>query len=202
MQLLEIFCADIGSEAKGRFGWAKSTDDAFEGTSLQALADEVAAALVNGSPVALGFECPLFVPISPEPARLTSARIGEGSRPWCAGAGAGALATGLTQVVWVLRAIRSQLEASVPATLSWTRFKREGGLFLWEAFVSAEAKANGHAADALVAVQSFETALPDPTTSNAIQAREVHSLIGAAMLRTGWASDLALLAQPCLVIRA
>lgn len=201
-QHLEIFCVDIGSEAKGRLGWAKSTDPAFEGTGLQTLADEVTSALVHGSRVALGFECPLFVPIYPEPARLTSARVGEGSRPWSAGAGAGALAIGLTQVVWVLRALKSQLQASVPATLNWTSFEREGGLFLWEAFVSAGAKAEGHAADALVAIHAFETALPDPTTSNAIQAHDVHSLIGAAMLRTGWASDLAVLAQPCLVIRA
>jgi len=30
----------------------------------------------------------------------------------------------------------------------------------------------------------------------------VHSLLGAALLRTGWSKDLGLLGMPCLVIKA
>jgi hypothetical protein len=65
-------------------------------------------------PVALGFECPLFVPLNLQPEALTTARSGEGSRPWSAGAGCGALATGLVQVAWILRKIRQELQAPTP----------------------------------------------------------------------------------------
>jgi hypothetical protein len=40
--------------------------------------DAIAADLNAGHHVALGFECPLFVPVSEDPNGLTSARPGEG----------------------------------------------------------------------------------------------------------------------------
>src|SRR5262245_58986181 len=99
---LEIFCADIGSIARDRFGWTRkisgeSDKTGLSGTSIIDLVDAVAEDLNAGRKVALGFECPLFVPLPRNPHLLTAVRPGEGSRPWCAGAGSGALATGLTE---------------------------------------------------------------------------------------------------------
>jgi len=59
-----------------------------------------------------------------------------------------------------------------------------------------------HAEDAAIAARDFLNAMPDPTTANAIEEDSVHSLIGAALLRTGWSDDLQLLETQCLVIRS
>lgn len=204
-ELTRIYCADIGSQARDRFGWAVLGEGrlATSGTTLDSLATNVAGDLNAGHPVSLGFECPLFVPITLDPAALTSARIGERSRPWCAGAGAGALATGLTQVVWILDRIRQGLRAPVPATLVWNEFMiARRGLFLWEAFVTGQAKGTCHTDDAELGARAFYESLPDPERANAIQSSEVHSLIGAAMLRTGWSDHISVLKQPCVVVRA
>ena len=60
MDRLWIFCADIGSVAASRFGWASldtSCDAMQSGSEIEALADRVAERLEIGDPVALGFEC-------------------------------------------------------------------------------------------------------------------------------------------------
>jgi hypothetical protein len=208
MQQPVIYCADIGSVATARFAWVRATvaGKAVEitcGRDIQRLAEEIARDLDGKAKVALGFECPLFVPISDDPRKLTSARDGEGDRPWSAAAGAGSLATGLTQVVWILRQIRSRLHIPTPAFVSWQEFAAaESGLFLWEAFISGGAHGADHAADAETAVRCFAAALPDLDGANAIRSVNVHSLIGAALLRTGWSDDLGLLARPCVVIKA
>src|SRR5215217_6248450 len=91
-----IFCADIGSIAVGKFDWAgilrgSEPQELVSGSEIAQLAETVADKLNSGVPVALGFECPLSVPISKDPARLTSARNGEGRRAWSASGGSGAL---------------------------------------------------------------------------------------------------------------
>jgi hypothetical protein len=98
---LIIHCADIGSVRRGNFGWARLVVDATDsacntGFDIYSFADALAADINAGHPVAVGFECPLFVPVPDDPNDLTSARPGEGNRAWSAGAGAGSLATGLT----------------------------------------------------------------------------------------------------------
>ncbi len=167
------------------------------------LADTVATHLNANRPVALGIECPLFVPIMDEPVDLTRARPGEGARPWCAGAGAGALATGLAQTVWLLRQIARLLESKVPAYVDWPAFVNANcGLFLWEAFVSSLSKADSHVGDADLAVKAFVRSWPNPEESNAVRCGEVYSLVGAALLRTEWSADPELLSTPCIVIKA
>jgi hypothetical protein len=112
----------------------------------------------------------------------------------------------LTEVVWILRRIREQLSRSpVSAYLEWPLLARDGkGLFLSEAFVSGAGKgqSTSHAGDAEIAVQRFIQALPDLDDANAIKSDEVHSLLGAALLRTGWTTDLAILSKQCIVIKA
>jgi hypothetical protein len=194
-------CADIGSVAGGNFGWWSS--DGNSGRTPSTLAASVSAALNSNRPVALGFECPLFVPLTDDESQLTRARPGEGSRAWSAGAGCGALATGLVQVAWVLRAIRSSLNSPRTAHLNWDAFvEAQSGLFLWEAFVSGAAKSSSHVADAQAAGEAFVQAFPNPGTVNAITcSTEVYSLIGAALLRTGWSHSPEVLALPSLVIK-
>lgn len=203
MRCLKTYCADVGSISGGKFGWAgKSRDWEGSGTSIDELGTSIARDLDAGSPVTLGFECPLFVPFGGESSRLGCARFGEGARPWSAHAGAASLATGLVQVAWLLSRIRQGAVHEHRAFLNWTDFGVEyRGLFIWEAFVSAKAKRESHVDDAKAAVEAFVDALPDPRTS--VHCTDgAYSLIGAALLRTGWTTDIALLSQACVVIRA
>lgn len=205
MKNLIIYCADIGSVKRNNFGWARLSDaDISDGCStgsdISLLASFVSADLNSGEKVALGFECPLFVPISADPAELTSARVGEGNRPWSAGAGAGSLATGLTQTLWLLDRTQSSLNHKVPFFLDWSLFRdAEGGLFLWEAFVTDKSKQNSHCEDAEAAARAFRRGLPEP--ENAITPGKVRSLLGAALIQSGWTTDIDCLGKPCLVIR-
>lgn len=195
-------CADIGSVAKGRFGWWASTED--QGAAPSSLVRFVSGQLESGRPVALGFECPLYIPVADDECELTAARIGEGSRPWSAGAGCGSLVTGLAETTWVLRGLAERASSCRDCYVNWDDFARRGtGLFLWEAFVTGSAKGGDHVEDARRAVAAFLAALPDPTMNNALTpSPSVLSLIGLALLRSGWSRDLSLLETPCLVIRA
>jgi len=195
-----VVCVDIGSTTAGNFGWWSSAG--VGGTTPSGAAECVAAALNNKTAVALGFECPLFVPIAENEAALTSARPGEGNRPWSAAAGLGSMGVGIAQVPWLLGAVRSQLTEAGTAFLEWAAFRTAGsGLFVWEAFVSGNDKRTTHIADAEAAVQAFIAALPEPQSFGRIgHIPSVMSLIGAALVRTGWSSDVSLLETPALVI--
>ena len=166
---LAICCADIGSIKKDNFGWAVlHGEQQRTGRAIGGLVDEVIGSLVAGVKVALGFECPLWVPVPDDPSALTAGRKVDGDKPWSAGAGASALATGLTETAWILREIRRGLRdrrASLPSTyLDWEEFNGvDTGIFLWEAFVAGKAKsrcagadASGHAADALIALGQID----------------------------------------------
>lgn len=205
---LVIYCADIGSVPNNRFGWARGEagDDSIErhcgGSEIADLVERVADDLRAGRRVALGFECPLFVPVPANPLRLGSARPGEGNRSWSAGAGSGALATGLVQVAWILAELR-QRAATKDATLDWRAFAEgSGDLFLWEAFVTDRAKAATHVEDASAAIAAFRATLPDAAAANAVTAERPLSLVGAAVLSSGWSDDRLLLTMPCVVIKA
>jgi len=204
---LVIHCADIGSVRRGNFGWARLGADASDttctrGCDITVFADNVAADLNAGHRVALGFECPLFVPIPENPNDLTSARPGEGNRPWSAGAGAASLATGLTETVWILDHIRRRLSLPCPVHSKWEAFQVKGGLFIWEAFVTDKAKADTHHGDAELAVLCFRESLPNPEKQNAVLCDgPVRSLIGAALLQAGLVSDLGWLTEQCVVLR-
>jgi hypothetical protein len=202
---LWTFCADIGSVKAGRFGWFGTDPEgnSVSGSSIEELASAVSNKITSGTKVALGFECPLYVPLRNDPMLLTKARIGEGNRSWSAGAGCGALATGLVEVTWLLEKIRTNTPKSVAAFINWKAFENsDNGLFLWEAFVSGNAKGSGHVHDAQIAVQKFQAALPNPELANAISEQNVFSLIGASMVRSGWSTNVQLLSEPCLVIKA
>jgi hypothetical protein len=213
MEGLVVYCADVGSIPRKRFGWARGTVGGSGrkpagGGSIEDLVREIKKDLSKAVPVALGFECPLWAPFREKPKSLAKARAGEGNRPWSAGAGAASLATGLSQVPWILRSIRPEPPTIPEAFLDWEMFCCSGsGLFLWEAFVSGKAKSqndtkSSHEMDATAAVRWFIDHVEDLSAKNAVREDKVFSLLGAALLRTGWSRDLALLEQSCLVLRA
>lgn len=202
---IAVACADVGSVSSGKFGWAlwdgsDSPEDPPERDSIAEFADAIVEQLEEGRSVALGFECPLFIPIRENPEHLTSARDGEGSRPWSAGAGSGSLVTGLAETVWVFSRIREHLSNEPPVTVDWNEFEdADGGLLLWEAFISGEDKVGSHHGDASAAVESFSRSLPP---ENIIEEENVFSLVGASLLRAGWDVDRDILSVPTLVVGA
>ena len=207
-----VYCADIGSmqaRAGNSFGWAGLSIDpngqrsSWEyGNNPQELADAVAEGLNRGDKVALGFECPLWIPIRTDPIILTSARCGE-RMAWSASAGQGSLTIGLAQVSWILQKIREKPTNAEPF-LDWNSYRNaEGGLYIWEAFVSGDAKAGSHIGDAKAGVSAFVNALPELETSvTKPPESKTRSLIGAALLWASWSEDLCLLHQTCTVIEA
>jgi hypothetical protein len=205
--MLVIHCADIGSINGGKFGWARleaeRNNPCKTGTDIREFTSHIASDLNAGHQVAVGFECPLYVPLPEDPMALTSGRPGEGNRPWSAGAGCGSLATGLTETLWILACVFQRTTQPIAAFLDWSPFVKSGaGLFVWEAFVTRDKKAGTHHGDAEVAVRAFQEALPDPERHNAIVPQgKVRSLIGAALLQAGWSTDVTWLSKPCLVIR-
>jgi hypothetical protein len=89
-----IYCADIGSVLRGaiRLGAdrprrRRSRDTSWWHTEIIELVQSVADDLDAGRSLALGFECPLFVPVPEEALRLGMARAGETNRSWSARAG-------------------------------------------------------------------------------------------------------------------
>ena len=207
MKDLVAWCADIGSVKNKRFGWCRGTkiEDKFEvitGTDIGDFAEGIADDLSKGNKVALGFECPLFVPISEEPKQLTSARQGEGDRAWSAGAGCGALATGLTECVWILNGIKELSKARITPTFDWNGFyKGLGNLFIWEAFVSKNSKATTHSGDAEVAVKAFLREYPNIVQANAVTTENSYNLVAAALLRAGVTNNIGMLSESCIVIK-
>jgi hypothetical protein len=94
------------------------------------------------------------------------------------------------------------MQRDVDAFLDWDAFSRaDAGLFLWEAFVSGAGKGSDHIGDAALAVAAFSRSLPHPEAANIVECKDpVYSLAGAALLRTGWSTDLGVLEQSCLTI--
>lgn len=205
MDAIAIYCADVGSIKNKKFGWASFADRKSEiGNSIEIFAEKIAQQIRNKKKVALGFECPLFVPVRQNPIEVNSARSGEGNRSWSAGAGTGALATGLIEVLWVMNRVNALLGHPPFAQLNWQRFFNAGpdSVFLWEAFVSSTGKGDGHCDDARIAVESFRESMSNLEDKDAIREDNVFSLVGAAALRSGWSKDLAILSEKCVVIKA
>lgn len=211
---LHVYCADIGAmcNAKGmnNFGWAgrRITKDGEhspwnEGTDMRDLVAHIVKDLKHGSNVALGFECPLWIPIRHCPEELTKSRPGDGQRSWSAGAGAGSLVTGLAQVPWMLEAIHCKAAGTRVFVGDWDSFRHsEHGLFIWEAFVSGKKSKTLHIQDARAAVCAFAKALPSPKTAVCLpEESKCFSLIAAALVWAGWKGETDQLCKDCIVIK-
>lgn len=207
---LVIYCADVGSIPKKNFGWAKtdtSTNKKSQGSDIDSFCQRISSDLNDGRPVALGFECPLFVPVRDNPEALSEAREGEEDRPWSSNTGLYSLAPGLVETIYSLRKIKEQTKNTMRPYLDWNAFIEDhGDIFIWEAFVTGAAKSSAedekeHSEDAATAIKFFLERYPKVTEANAILEEEVHSLIGASLLRTGWTSDINMLKTSNVVIK-
>jgi hypothetical protein len=180
----------------------------LDGTDLDTCINVVAEALRVG-PVALGFEAPTWVPTRLDPTRLTSARHGEAgpglaSRPFSAAAGATVLVTGIVIVTYVMRRLRMLLP-SASACLNWQNFpNKPEQLLVWEAFVTNQKKSHDarHVEDAKLAISAFLAGMENPRAfRSSVEEPDCLSLLGAALLKARWTTDLAVLSTPSLVVR-
>jgi hypothetical protein len=205
---LEVFCADIGSLAKGKFAWAcrlpaAADEEVHAPASIDSLVTAVTYRLERGTPVALGFEMPLFAPVPLESGDLGKARPSDKDAPaWCSGIGASVLATGLVQVAWLLRRLHERV-AAVPVHFRWDRFAdRQSGLLLWEAFVTAGAKGETDEEDAAIGVEAFCAQLPTPGDADADETERPISFIAALAQWAGWDVDRDDFRSACVLVRA
>ncbi|MFF7446326.1 MULTISPECIES: hypothetical protein [unclassified Streptomyces] len=203
---------DIGSVALGRFAWAAVDAPAPElvaqGSDPETAVRALAEGLMSDGRAALVLEAPVSVPVPDDWRGLGRARAGEGNRPWSAGAGAGALATGLAQAAWLL----ARLADVLPGTAATTRPDRwtapDGPcLLLAEALVSGAGKpvptaAGPHAADAEAAARGLAERLPDLTTDVRCAPHRPFNLLAAAALWAGLDLPPTELHDEVVVVRA
>lgn len=172
---MRVVGVDIGSvRSPSKFAWAlvDSPEDALlsSGDDPEGAVQALARSLAEHGGVVLTVEAPMSIPV-PQPTShewplLGRARTGEGNRAWAAGAGAGALATGIAQTAWMLSRLHI-LAPQATATTQAQRFRAgEADLLLTEAFVSGTGKpvavaAGQHAADAEAAARATLTYLND-----------------------------------------
>lgn len=208
--MIAIGVIDVGSPKSGKLGWAILTPDA-EPVTGRDLDDFVAqiGALGSSWPLAVGFEAPLFIPARAQALDVLSGRKGEGSRPWSAGAGATVTTAALGITAYTLARLRDLMPAG-QSIVDWSTCPTSPGQVLFfEAFVSGAAKLisqtrtdSAHTYDALIAAEAARELLMGSTPyRSAIAETEVFNLVGAALLRTGWTTDLKVLSAPCLVVR-
>jgi len=204
---MRVAVIDIGKPGKN-LGWAID-EPKKEGTDLDCCIDELAETLCKNS-LALGFEAPQFVPVGHDQNNLLKARQGEAGpglapRPFSAAAGATVLVTSLVIVPYVLQRLRERVPAAT-ARLDWRHSMTEPRqLLLWEAFVTDQRKvtATRNVEDAQVAIAAFRRGLADLASfKSSVTSPECFNLLGAALLRTGWSTNVALLSAPCLVVRS
>ncbi len=195
------YAVDAGSVPKGRFAWVGSKDRGASSSSIDTLVAAVAADLREGRKVALGFECPLFVPIPSDCGWLGKARNGEGARAFAAAPGACATMTGVPSLAWVLRTVHEAVPEA-KATTRWADFANgDADVLVWEAFVSGNDKTDSHQGDALAALDAFEKSLSSMAAATRVTCESPLSLAGAVILWAGMSTDVGLLHDAAIVLR-
>jgi hypothetical protein len=210
---LAVVVLDVGSvrprQGVPRLGWCglrpDSGAEAF-GDSLQTLVEHLVDEIRVGRKVALGFECPLWMPLPTAEGELGRGRAGiDGARASGASAGSQVLATGLQECAWVLVELAQRLPTRPQITFVWTDLVDDrADLLLFEAFVTQGAKApepEAHIADARSAAVAFvdEVASADHQPTAVLGAS--FNLGAACALRAGLTTDVDLLTAPCLVVK-
>jgi hypothetical protein len=113
--------------------------------------------------------------------------------------------TSLVTVPYVLQCLRERAPTA-SATFDWRKpLTHPGQLLLWEAFVTDQRKdtPSRHVEDAELAVADFRRGIAEPAAfESSVAVPSCFNLLGAALLRTGWSTDLDLLSAACLVVRS
>ena len=213
-----VIAMETGSAPDGHVRWAGSRHDddrpdASSGVSSAELFDAVFHALHDGEQVALGFDCPLTMPVSPEQE--------PGSAP--AGSDADALVTlaepassrpGLAELGYLLSELGTWRPWTTVST-SLARWKANTSILVWQAVpapgasaVTASAAAasffrqlpaaTSHANEAVAATEPATGTEPAAATKAA--AATVVNLAAAAARRAGLYVDPCELAQPAVLI--
>lgn len=203
-----IYTCDIGSIRSGNFGWARCVPEdktnPMGSTDISRLVDCLKKDMGNRMSIALGFECPLFIPVPLSDKDLCRGRQGEGSRPLFVQAGATVTTLGLHQAAWILRKIHScgQNHFEFTTDLSkWPPSDDRQVLFCWEAFVSRDAHSRDHTRDAATAAMFFLDNEMHLRTVNAVTTELSFSLIQAVALWAGWSTNIMELHGSTLVIK-
>jgi hypothetical protein len=199
---IAIYAVDVGSIKRKRFAWARHGGKS--GTDIKALADCIVKDLKEGKRVALGVECPLFVPCPEDPHALGMARLGEGNRSFTASPGACAAVTGMTQLAWILRYVKEHCR-NVRGTTCWCEFveSENSRLYVWEAFVSGKSKGKDHSDDAKAAVKAFKRVMKNDSKGpdSAVTAEGSFSIAEALLLWAGLSGGRKALNRPCVVVK-
>ena len=210
-----VACLDVGSPQKGNVGWAVLHGGTpRHGRELPRFLDLLVSHLGMGRSIALGFECPLYIPKRDDPMLMTGARLGEKGVNWCGGPGGSVLATGLAQVNWVLRNL-SLSDRNLASSTRWNDFRYKSiPLFIWEAFITSgdgaatqggvpdREQASDHERDAVCGAIAFaDRARRQADLVSDLDQEPATSLIGMHLLSTGLATDLSLLNETCFVLK-
>lgn len=194
-----VLCVDVGGPKK--IGWADGEGRDGTGANLADALDRLSRHLSNGGMAALGFEAPIWTPTRTDFDRITGRRGGietTCNRAWSAGAGIGALGAALALIPWCL--VRIRAAGPVVATVDLRRFRENGGLFIWEAFVSGPMKVvgTGHHYDARLACQAFIAHWPDLISDIPAEPAINHAVSSA--MAAGLSIDPKELVLPALVV--
>lgn len=211
--LNRIYVVDVGSPKRG-LAWAKAettTNESVGGTDLVDLCQRMADDIRGGTPIALGFEAPVFLPVAESWVDLCKGRPGEGRHPWSAGAGASVAAAVIPIAAWILERLRANCGETVPrlsfAAERWPDSGRT--LLVWEAFVSGDGHArsdNAHGAaehiqDAATAALAFRRwCSQQPRPASAVSSARAVNTLAAAALWAGWETDETALRETALVL--
>lgn len=204
-----IYAIDIGSTIPRRgqtaFAWCKVQDICGApqcGASPDALVESIVGDIHGGRSVALGIEAPLFIPVPADSNTLSRGRPGEGNRSWAAPAGGYVTTLAVHQTAWLLSKLYATCarvcQVAVDAPSWYHRGTKGPVLFLWEAFVSGAAH-RGHAEDAATAAMCFQGR--QANLESDVTAQNPISLVGAAVLWSGWSTDLMWLKNELIVLR-
>jgi hypothetical protein len=117
------------------------------------------------------------------------------------------LALGIQQATYLLSAIATGVDG--PLTVGFDPSALIAGtaeLVVWEAFVSGKAKnrssVDPNIDDARIAVLEFQRRAATGAVSSDVEDVDVLNLAGAALVAAGLTDNVALLTEPCVVVRA
>lgn len=196
-----IYACDVGSIAGGNFAWTSSARGKRGSIDINELVAEITRDIRSGGKIAIGFECPLFIPCPVASSDIGKARDCDGNKAYTSSVGASVAMTGLSQVAWILNEIHKTCPNTKAATSQHEFLNGEADILVWEAFVTGESKGKDHVQDAYIAMRAFQLNQEAEGKGTGDSSPNPMSFAGAIILWSGMASDPSLLRTPCIVIK-